>query len=218
MDSHEQALLRALASAMHLTRATELEANQVNEVAALLQLPLEGVPILVTRLQNENLLRLHWGGRVALTSEGRARAEGPAAPGAPGTVQIRNIGAGAHVVFGSPGAVVGHGAMGAGAVHVDRPFELGDLVAALHALRRGQEDLSPDAKATAQQLGDEVAAITHAVQQPQPDRKSLAQRLDQATTLLGKLTSFAEAAQQLGPTLPLLSTAFEVVRRWILGG
>jgi hypothetical protein len=108
--------------------------------------------------------------------------------------------------------------MGAGAVRVDRPLGLGDLAAALHALRRGHEDLSADAKATAQRLGDEVAAITQAVQQPQPDRQRLAQRLDRATTLLGELAGVAEATQQLGPALALLDAALGVIRRWALGG
>jgi hypothetical protein len=76
LDSHELALLRAVASAIHLAHVTELSADQVNEVAALLQIPLQEVPLLVTRLQEEGLVRLHWGGRVALTPEGRARAEG----------------------------------------------------------------------------------------------------------------------------------------------
>jgi hypothetical protein len=105
--------------------------------------------------------------------------------------------------------------MGVEAVRVD--LGVGDLAAALHALRRAQEGLSPESKATAQQLEGEVAAIAREVQQPQPDKRSLAQRLDQATTLLGKLTSVTEAAQKLGPTLTLLGSAFDTIRRWIIG-
>jgi hypothetical protein len=58
---------------------------------------------------------------------------------------------------------------------------LDDLTAALHALRRVQEGLSPEAKAAAQHLQIEVTAIAHAVQQPQPDKEGLARRLEQAT-------------------------------------
>ena len=70
MDAQEQTLLRALASAMHLGHLTALEAEQVNEVAAFLQLPLEEVPILVTRLQDEDLVKLHWGGPTPMAVAG----------------------------------------------------------------------------------------------------------------------------------------------------
>ena len=127
-----------------------------------------------------------------------------------------DIGPGAQVVVGSQGAVVGPGAMGAGAIRVD--LGLGDLAASLQALRRAQENLSPEAKATAQQLEGEVAAIVHETQQPQPNKQGLAQRLEQATTLVTKLESFAEAAQRLGPTLTLLGTTLKAVGHWVLGG
>jgi hypothetical protein len=216
LDSHKLAFLRAVASAMHLAHVTELAADQVNEVAALLQIPLQEVPFLLTRLQKEGLVRLHWGGRVALTSEGRAQAEGTAPSGPPGTVRIGDIGAGAQVVFGSPGAVVGPSAMGTGAIRVD--LGLGDLAAALEALQRAHEGLSPEVQATTQELAGEVAAIVHETQQPQPDKPGLATRLDQVTSLMTMLGNVAEATQKLGPTLTLLGTALEVVRRWVLGG
>jgi hypothetical protein len=216
LDSPKLAFLRAVASATHLAHVTELAADQVNEVAALLHIPLQEVPLLVTRLQEEGLVRLHWGGRVALTSEGRAQAEGTAPSGTPGAVQIGDVGAGAQVVVGSPGAVVGPGAMGAGAIRVD--LGLGDLTAALQALQRAHEGLAPEAQATAQALAGEVAAIVHETQQPQPDKLGLVARLDQATSLLTTLGNVAEATQTLGPTLTLLGTALESVRRWVLGG
>jgi len=106
--------------------------------------------------------------------------------------------------------------MGVGAIRVD--LGIGDLAASLQALRRAQEDLSPEAKAAAQQLEGEVAAIVNETQQPQPDKPELAQRLEQATSLVAKLGSFAEATQKLGPTLTLLGTALKAVGRWILGG
>jgi hypothetical protein len=219
MDSHEHVLLRALASAMHLAHTEELEANQVNEIAVLLQLPLEEVPSLVNRLQGERLVQLHWGGRVELTPEGRARAEGRTLSAASGAVQMGNVHVSekAQVVINSPHAVTGPGAMGPGAMRVEMIDSLGDLTAALQALRHGQEGLTPEGKAIAQQLEGEVVAIVQEVQQRQPNRKSLSQRLDQATTLLGKLTSVAEAAQKLGPTLTLISSAFNSLRRWIIG-
>jgi hypothetical protein len=120
------------------------------------------------------------------------------------------------VVIGSPHAVVGPSAMGAGAVRVD--LGLGDLAAALQTLRRTQEGLSPEAKATAQQLEGEVRAIVHEIQQPQPDKSGLAARLEQATSLMTKLGSIADATQKLGPMFTLLGTAFGTIRRWVLGG
>jgi len=62
VDSDEHALLRALASTMRLSHATALEADQVTEVAAVLNLTPEEIPILITRLQEEHLIQLHWGG------------------------------------------------------------------------------------------------------------------------------------------------------------
>jgi hypothetical protein len=97
LDGHELAFLQALASAMHLAHVTELEAAQVNEVAPPLQIPFQEVSPLVTRLQAEGLVQLHWGGRVALTPEGRARVEGTAPSGPPGAVRIGDVGAGAQV-------------------------------------------------------------------------------------------------------------------------
>jgi hypothetical protein len=63
-----------------------------------------------------------------------------------------------------------------------------------------------------------VAAIVHETQQPQPDKPGLAARLDQATSLMTTLGNVAEATQKLGPTLALLGTALESVRRWVVGG
>jgi len=167
MDTHEHAFLRSLASAMQLAHLTELEADQVNEIAALLQLPLPEVPSLVTRLQEEDLIQLHWGGRLALTPEGQARAEGRTPSGTPGTVQMGDVHVGekAQVVINSPHAVTGPGAMGSGAMRVGIIDSLGDLTAALQALRYGQEGLTPEAKVTAQQLEGEVVAIVHEAQQ-----------------------------------------------------
>jgi hypothetical protein len=106
--------------------------------------------------------------------------------------------------------------MGTGAIRVD--LGLGDLAAALKALQWAHEGLSPEAQATAQELAGEVTAIVHETQQPQPDKPGLAARLEQATSLMAKLGNVAEATQKLGPTLTLLGTALESVRRWVLGG
>jgi hypothetical protein len=180
---------------MHLTHSSALEANQVNELATLLHLPLTEVPQLVIRLQDMNLVRLHWGGRVALTAEGQA------------CMEERDL-----------YTVAGSGPTGPGAIQVEMIDSLGNLTAVLQALRHVQEGLSPQAKAITQQLEGEVAAIVNEMQRLQPDRTRLAQQLDQATALLEKLASSADATPRLGSALTLLGTAFGVVHRWAMEG
>jgi hypothetical protein len=194
-DSREQVLLQALTAAMHLTHSSELEANQVNELATLLHLPLTKVPQLVVRLQDMNLVRLYWGGRVALTPEGQACMEERALY-----------------------TVAGSGPLGPRAIQDEMIDSLGNLTAVLQALRHTQEGLSPQAKAIAQQLEGEVTAIVQEVQRPQLDRTGLAQQLDQATALLVSFSSSADATQRLGSALTLLGTTFGVVRRWAMEG
>jgi hypothetical protein len=218
MESQEYTVLRALYSAMNLDRVTELEADRVNDLAKSFRLAPNDAAQMVERLQNEGFLRIHWGGKIALTPEGRARAEGKTPSGSPGAVQISNVGSGANIALNSPGAGVGAGALGAGAVKIEATHGIGDLVAALQALRRAHDQLTPEAKETSQQLTGEVEAIVHEVQQPQPDKVSLEQRLDKATGLMNKLVSMADTAMKLGPTLAGLGTAFEAIRGWATGG
>jgi hypothetical protein len=78
--------------------------------------------------------------------------------------------------------------------------------------------LTPEAKDTSQQLTGKMEAIVHEMQQSQPDKAHIEQRLDQATGLLNKLVGMADAAMKLGPTLAGLGTAFETIRGWIMGG
>jgi hypothetical protein len=135
MERQDYAFLRALYSAMNFGRVTELEADRVNDLANSVGLTPNDAAQLAERLQHEGFLTIRWGGRVALTPEGRRQAEGKTPPGSPGSVQFGNVGAGAHVVVGSPHAVVGPGAMGAGAVKIEATHGIGDLVAALQVLR-----------------------------------------------------------------------------------
>jgi hypothetical protein len=218
MENQEYAFLRALYSAMNLDRITELEADRVNDLARSFRLEPADAARIAERLAAEGFVQFHWGGKIALTPEGKHQAEGKTPPGAPGSVQFGNVGPGANVVVGSPHAVVGPGAMGAGAVKIEATHGLGDLVAALQALRRAHEQLTPEAKETSHQLTDEVEAIVHEVQQPQPDKVGLEQRLDKAAGLMNKLVGIADAATKLGPTLAGLGTACETIRGWIMGG
>jgi hypothetical protein len=217
MDGREHAFLRALYSALNLGCITELEAEQVNGLAKGFGLSPYEAALLAERLQNEGFLSIHWGGKIALTPEGRDRAEGKTLSGAPGAVQFGNVGPNTNIVVSSPGSAAGAGAMGAGAVKIEVTHGIGDLAAALQALRRAHAQLPPEAQETSQQLTSEVEAVVHEMQQPHPDKVSIEQRLDKATGLMKRLVNLSDVATKLGPTLLSLGTAFEKISRWIMG-
>ena len=77
---------------------------------------------------------------------------------------------------------------------------------------------TPEAKDTSPQLTGQMEAIVHEMQQSQPDKAHIEQRLDQATGSLNKLVGMADAAMKLGPTLAGLGTAFETISRLDHGG
>jgi hypothetical protein len=151
MESKEQALLRALYSALALKGSAELDAKDVNTLARPLRLSPEETLTLVEQLRAEQLVTVHWGGRVSLTPNGQDRAEGKITnvPQVHLEAGETYIGPSAHI----SGSAIGPHAMGAGAVRIE--ISAGDLAAALQALRVDQSQLvDPEAQKVARELGD----------------------------------------------------------------
>ena len=161
---------------------------------------------LVERLQEAELVKVHWGGSVSLTPTGKQHAEGrKAGASVPGSVTISDIGPGAHVVFNSPEAVVGyqatgHGSIGAGAtvgtgaIRIEAP--LGDLAAALQGLRTARTTLDESDQEPTRALEEEVAATVREVQQSSPDRVGLERRLERVRRSGGALVRSDRSSRQ----------------------
>ena len=216
MIEKEQALLRALYATCELNKRDKLNAEQTNRLAAVLGLSPEDTGQLVERLQEENLIKLHWGGEISLTSEGKEYATGKTPSGSTGSVSMGNVGEGANVVFNSPGATVGSNAMGAGAIRIEGAN--GDLAAALQALRVGQEPTDPEARKSKQALEEAIEATIQEVQKPESDKKTLEQHLERTTGLLEQLTKITDVTQKLGPALELIKKGLSTLGGWIPGG
>jgi hypothetical protein len=194
----EQALLRALYSALALKGSAELDAEDVNTLAQPLCLSPEETFTLVEQLRAEELVTAHSGGRVSLTPEGRDRAEGKVThvPEVHLEAGATYIGPSAHIL----GSAIGPHAMGAGAVRIE--IGAGDLAAALQALRVNQSQLvDPEAQKVARELGDTLEAVLQEITQRPPDKKTLRQRFGEATELVEKLGKWEDACNKLGPIL-----------------
>ena len=216
MIEKEQALLRALYATCELNKSDKLNAEQTNRLAAVLGLSPEDTGQLAERLQEENLIRLHWGGEVSLTSEGKEHATGKTLSGSTGPVSMGDVREGAQVVVHSPGATVGTGATGVGAIRVEGAS--GDLAAALQALRLGQEPTNPEARQSKQALEEAIEATIQEAQRPEPDKKTLEQHLKRTTGLLEQLTKITNVTQKLGPALEFVKKGLSTLSSWIPGG
>jgi hypothetical protein len=223
MMNQTDAFLRSLYVVSKLAAGGRLSAEQVNGLGETFQIAPAQVLNLVERLQSDGLVQLHWGGALSLTPDGRQRAEGGGAEGTPsarGGVSIGDIGAGATVVFDSPGAVAGYqatgaGATGAGAIRIEAP--IGDLAAVLQALRSARAGLSGQAGEDAQALERELEAMLKHVQRPDPDKDGLQQSLGRSRSLLERLTQVGEITGKLKPVLDLAGVALRVPIAYNLG-
>jgi hypothetical protein len=219
MENRTDAFLRALHSASELADGGRLTAEHVNGLGDLFQIERTDVLNLVEQLQSDGLVSVHWGGGLALTGKGRERATGRGAAGTatPGNVSIGDIAAGANVNIHSPNAVVGYqtgaGATGAGAIRIEAP--VGDLAAALQALRAAHRDLSGLAKEQAQALDSQLQATLQEVQHPAPNQAGLEKHIAQSRTLLERLSQAADATNKLKPALSLAGTAIGAIAKWL---
>jgi hypothetical protein len=220
MESRDEILLRALHSSIELSKVTELEAEKVNGLGENLGLPREETAKLVEQLQDEGMVKLHWGGRVSLTQKGRDLASGREAGKAnvqvgPGGVYIGSIGAGAEI----------SGAIGQNAVAINiKHAGIGELVAALQELREAQGELSPAEKQVAKELEGQLQTIVQEAEKPNPDKAALERHLDRVKGLMEKLSGIGEAAKKLKPTLEVLRDGLGTLARglgiaapWLLG-
>ena len=114
----DTALLSALRAALAEAGSTSLPAERVRTLGAAAGLSDAELAQRIDALAREGLLRLRWGGEVELTEKALERPSGP-----PGRIPTVQVGHGSIVQIGSPNAVAGPGAIGAGAVVVPRPVQ-----------------------------------------------------------------------------------------------
>jgi hypothetical protein len=213
--NRDDAFLRALYSASGLAGGGRLKAEQVNGLGETLQIPRSEILQLVERLQNDGRVAVHWGGELSLTSKGIEDARGEAAGrrDAPGGI---TAGGSVYVVQSSPNAVVGPGAMGPGAIRIEAP--IGDLVAALEALRAIRPDLDASAHEYAQALEGELQATIEGTQRPNADREVAKEHVKRSRSLLDRLTQVADATGKLKPLLDLATPAVDAATKWLSSG
>lgn len=212
MAEKDLEFLRALYAANTAIGGEPLLAERVNGLGDLLALSEEDVFHRVGRLQSEGLLRIQWGGKVIVTAKGEERVTGGTVATAPGSVTIRNIGAGANVAIGQD-AVAGAGAVGAGAVRIE--VARGDLAAALQALGLAEGELPAEAKTSARELKAELERMLEETRRAQPDMPKLEQNLQRAEGLLGTINNISNAAVSLFSQEGLIGIALGHLRRWI---
>jgi hypothetical protein len=211
--NQEQAFLRSLYSALELSDKAELDAERINNLGILQGLNPERTYRLVRQMEDDGLVRSHWGAKISLTPTGKDQATRRTQADSTAAIQIRdiNLGQGASANIASPGAVAGSG-MGAGAVRIELNF--GDLAAALQALRFGQAQLDLEAKSAAQALEDVLEATLQEAQTTTPDKPSLKQRLESAADWVDKLAKFPDAANKLGPAIKMIHQAVTGLLGW----
>jgi hypothetical protein len=220
MESREEILLRALHSSLELSKVTELEPEKVNSLGENLGLPQEETATLVERLKDEDMVTLHWGGKVSLTQKGRDLARGREAGKASdqvgqGGIYIGSIGAGANI----------SGAIGQNAVAITiKNAGIGELVAALQELREAQGELSPAEKQVAKELERQIQTVAQEAKKPNPDKAAIEQHLDRVKGLMEKLSGVGEAAKKLKPMLGALHDGLGTLAKglgiaapWVLG-
>ena len=213
MNAREFLLLRTLNSALELALISdELSAEQVNGLAQKLGFESQETLRLVEGLKRQDLVELHWGGKVSITGRGKSTLS-PAESAS--QVYLGKgatyVGPGAQVCAG---AAVGQNAMGAGAVKIqdlqlERSVVLADLIAAHQHLVNARATLPPEAREASQRLADETDAIQQQVRSPTSDKQTVEKRLDRAKVILDKLAGITTATTALGPALQLLSRSFD---------
>jgi hypothetical protein len=190
-----------------------LAAEQVNGLSAVLGVPEQDLCQLVGELQDEGLISVRWGGEVRLTQKGRARASGK--DQGQGAISVGNIGAGANVNIGSPGAVAGTGAM---RIEVPSLELAARSVAALREL--GPALVGPQ-QDKAKALADGVEDALKSAQNPQADPEPLKGKLARVKGLVGDLSEIAEKGGRLWSALSGVTAVLGPVARafgipWVL--
>jgi hypothetical protein len=201
-------LLRAIATRLDLHDREELDPDAVTALGEALGLTPAAVEELAEALQAAGLIRIRWGGIVSLTPEGRDRASGDSRPaqGPSWTISVGNIGDGAIFAPGSPGAVMGNNAMGAGAVRLEPGAAAADLAAALQALRAARADVPDGERQQVDELETELAAATQELRQPAPEPSAVQQRLGRAQATIDRIAGTAESVGRLGRALNAIKT------------
>lgn len=173
-------LLRSLLTSASLSGRTELSAEEVNGLAAVLGLSDAVVLQAIERLKTDGFVELHWGGRVSLTAAGREQGAGTPGAGAK-SINVTN----------SPNTNVAIDGIAAGQGAVVMSNVAGDLAALLHSLRTLQANPDKPTADAANELAEVAKATLAEVQAPAPDPE---RGKDGIARLAGALVRFGEVA------------------------
>ncbi len=214
----DAALLAALRAASVGADDIALPAERVRALGAALGLSDAALIEHVEALNRRGLLRLRWGGDVAVTRQGRDLLDGRGQPH--GGIRVGPVGRDVIIQQDSPGATAGRGAIGAGAIinsEVARNEALGALALALAELRGRMQVLEGEARERAEQVAKTAQELLQGLQNEEAEAATLSEQLQKFEAGVETLANMAIAAQKLGSVLAGLVQAGRRLAEWWAG-